>query len=534
MKLPTKSNRLLPLLVFVPLTGILSAQSITQPATEQTRQILVLNAVNSQSIAGARVSCGSAKSLTEASGAAALPLSSTTNCRWAAAKEGYYFDPGAQPKSNPASSSEPIQLRLTPYSEVRGRLLNRERQPLAGIQVQLLTSLKIGSQRSAAGSHRATTDAAGVFRFTNVQPGSYILLALPPVANDRPDSGYQLTVYPSGDDISQALPFTVKAGATLSDMDIELTKAETFTLAGEITGLEETEIPASRSWLELHFLPRNSSLVPNRLDPFEATLSMNSRRIPLTTGKRIRLSGLVPGKYRLKLFADNSLSSSTTFEVLDRNIDQFQLQAWNTPPLSGRLSFDLPDAPPLPPNFLLSLLNADNGISMRSLSVAEDGRIRFGKLPPGRYRVAVSSPASRWFVSNVSLKQKSIAGATFDIDPGYSDSIDVVLSARFASVQFHSDTPGSLVTLVPQSRTLFEGDLIRVGPADASGRFTADNVAPGSYIACAWINATDRIVAVLLNDSLPSRVQQNCEEFQISPAGRKTLTLKAVEFTDSN
>jgi Carboxypeptidase regulatory-like domain len=139
-----------------------------------------------------------------------------------------YFGPEPIGEARPlrVAGDTRFDLKLIPGASLRGRVLDPEGMPEAGIAVKIFRWFESWS----------TTDEKGEFIFRNVMPGWYTLSATPKVDADAKGSeGIVTTYYPSEVDSGQAAPIQVK-GADLSGFDIRLRTAPSRRISGVVIG----------------------------------------------------------------------------------------------------------------------------------------------------------------------------------------------------------------------------------------------------------------------------------------------------------
>jgi hypothetical protein len=114
--------------------------------------------------------------------------------------------------------------QLTPLATIRGRVLDPEGKPAAGVTVD--------SQHFDS----AVTDETGQFILDRLHPGSYTLLAEPNPAVTSEPRGERViempTFFPSAMDRDQAQPIAVHGGDDLSGFEIRLRTSPVYRARG--------------------------------------------------------------------------------------------------------------------------------------------------------------------------------------------------------------------------------------------------------------------------------------------------------------
>jgi len=133
--------------------------------------------------------------------------------------------------------------QLTPLATIRGRVLDAEGKPAAGVTVD------------TQHFNSAVTDDAGEFTLVGLHPGSYTLLAEPepkPAVRSKPD-GQRVkampTFFPSAIDRDQAQLIAVHGGDDLSGFEIRLRMSPVYRVRGVV--LDESGTPAPHPTVKL-------------------------------------------------------------------------------------------------------------------------------------------------------------------------------------------------------------------------------------------------------------------------------------------
>jgi hypothetical protein len=136
-----------------------------------------------------------------------------------------------------------LDVELTPYAKIRGRVMDPEGKPAADAKVTL-DGLRA----------EETTDNDGNFAFNKLLPGSYTVLAKPkPVlpAKEAADNRMEAvpTYFPSAVEKSQAAPVVVRAGADASGNRIQLRSFPVYRVRGVV--FDDAGKPATKTTVSL-------------------------------------------------------------------------------------------------------------------------------------------------------------------------------------------------------------------------------------------------------------------------------------------
>ena len=136
-----------------------------------------------------------------------------------------------------------IDLRLTPYGVLTGRILDADGEAVVNAQVQFLRSQYVNGKKVLATTTTDSTNDLGEYRAYGLKPGKYNIYAQdlfgpPTLSGDKEQ--YVPVYYPGVSDLAGAFPIDVAGGAQLSAGDIMLRKAQTVTAKGKVV-VELTE-----------------------------------------------------------------------------------------------------------------------------------------------------------------------------------------------------------------------------------------------------------------------------------------------------
>jgi len=170
------------------------------------------------------------------------------NYRTTANKDGFWLpldlanflsDPGFR-----VASGDPVklELKLNPFNSIRGRVIDPDGKPLAGVEVAVAPNIT---------ANEALTDAEGRFELKDTRPGSYILIARPP-ASDKPGQASEAsrtamvtTYYPSVADKSLAQQIVFGGQPDFGGYEIRMQTAPVYRVRGIVLDEEGKPSPGT-------------------------------------------------------------------------------------------------------------------------------------------------------------------------------------------------------------------------------------------------------------------------------------------------
>jgi hypothetical protein len=132
--------------------------------------------------------------------------------------------------------------QLVPWSSLRGRILDEDRNPVAGVRVEI----------DLARDGSTSTNPQGEFEFTGLAPGAYTLVAKPPpktFIREGERLGAVAVYYPSATERSQAVPILVRSGQDVSGIELRLMNVPVHRVAGIV--LDPAGKPAPHATVKL-------------------------------------------------------------------------------------------------------------------------------------------------------------------------------------------------------------------------------------------------------------------------------------------
>jgi len=433
----------------------------TQPTGTAAISGTVVVAGSGQPARRARVSIGSAEAHVSRSaetndqGAftfAALPAGRYTV---SATKSGYVSvtygqrRPGRSGTAIQLADGQKVQIRLQlPRGGViSGTVLDEHGEAIPGTQVRVLRYSTATGERTLQQSGNGSTDDRGIYRVYGLQPGEYVVCAVPRNTSTAASAVERLVVVKAQLTELQAQS-DPEARARAQEMAAILPtlQAEAAAANGPVNGYAPVYFPGTTS---------AASATSLTIGPAEERLGIDFQLqlVPMS-----RIEGMVASpsgqnltqiQVSLVNVGDgvNGLGDSNT--RTDRN-GQFTIA--NVPPGQYRIQ-----------------ARATAGATLAAATPA-----------PGGLRVARSEPVRYWAAAEVSVDGQTTPNVVLALQPGISVSGRLEFEGR---AQVPADLTRARVSLMP-IRTGADGDNMQppgAGRVDASGRFTISNVVPGRY-----------------------------------------------------
>jgi uncharacterized GH25 family protein len=419
----------------------------------------------------------------------------------------YDLEPAKQITLDDGEARENVDLSLARGGMITGRVTNAEGKPLIETVVKVL----LVTQRDGRTDYRefsnhnrqmSQTDDRGVYRIYGLPAGRYIVSA--GGDNGSPEGSardYKRTYF--GDTTSQdkARVIEVNEGGETVDVNIQLGGArKTYEASGRLTEAD-TGKPIPRAYVWCHGYGKEDG---------ERNSAPETRTANATTDSQgnFRLSGLIPGKYRMSYSSPNEdneyYSDQTEFQVVDDDVDGLEIKAKRGASVSGVAVIE-GDADPK----LKSLLFGGSSFSAEILETLEQGQRQSGvqirKIEPnGQFRFSGLPSGRVWFRANESQVKTLRVMRVEHNGVEVKDGIEVKRGEQITGVRIvFTQARGVIRGQVKFAGALPENAEIRVDAhlaseditssgkgystqwmstsADDKGRFAIEGLLPGEY-----------------------------------------------------
>jgi hypothetical protein len=176
---------------------------------------------------------------------------------------------------------ETAEVRLAPWGNITGRVVDEFGDPVQDASVQLLEVRYENGRRqlAAAGGGARRTDDRGEFRLFGLEPGRYVVSASVGELGAADHPGYTRSYYPGTATASSAQVVTLARSEQAQGIDVELIRARTFRIAGRL--IDASGQPTTGGSLQLLPSRRSGSVtavpIGARIDP---TGAFEFRNVP--------------------------------------------------------------------------------------------------------------------------------------------------------------------------------------------------------------------------------------------------------------
>jgi len=428
-----------------------------------------------------------------------------------------------------------ITFRLRPLGSVSGVVLDPDGDPLSNVQVRLLRAGFERHKPTYESVGWASTDQSGRYCVTDVLPGQYVIMALPPqepaaliqpeavMDQPVPVKMYALDLYPGTSRLSAAAPLLMAPGKQVEGIDFHLTARAVAPLRGKVVVPDNAQ-PNSSVQIEAF-----AQDVPDRQYQNMGTQAIapefNFEFPFLIAGPYLIVATFsVQGReYRATDRVDLPPSGQEISLHLDRGID-----------LSGRVDIEGEGDRPAGP-FRVTLISGDS-LPVRSQPAAEvkpDGTFTIPDVFPGIWDINVQPVPHEGYIKAMLLGDQDVLNDDMTITANTREPLHIVLSTRGArvagTVMVPQDAPKSArarVLLAPAGKYEHVLSYYAIALADDTGHFEFKSVTPGQY----KLYAFEELDPASYGDpGFMKALQKLAEAFDVPEGGRVTRQVPLIQ-----
>jgi hypothetical protein len=382
-----------------------------------------------------------------------------------------------------------------------------------------------------------TTDAHGVYRLKDVEPGQYIVRAGGvPERNGIPlpsPSRYGVVYYPDKSTSNAASIVEVRAGAEVSGINFTVAEPRLYRVRGRVVHEETRQSEAHATILAdfsdlMTFWPRYG----DRGGP--ATTETGTFEILLPSGEHTigaQVYGHPCDSLRGFSVMDGppvlGAAGSTSLLVGNAEIDDVVIFVRKTVCLTGSVSSEGGSVAGNRVSFYLR--TPDKRMRLYTF-VRDDGKFWVDGLLPGEYRLFDLRVPNGSYLKEAKLGNVDILNRTFSVTRSTEGRLDLVLSSKVGQIEgtvIGGDSkPEKEVTvvLVPE-RARDRIDLYRAALTDDRGRFTLSGVAPGDYKVFSWRSIEQYS---WFDPEIVERHERQGKSLRVEESSKETLTLSVI------
>lgn len=432
-----------------------------------------------------------------------------------------------------------ITVRLWKPATVEGALVTEEGKPLAGATLMLLSRTAVPRLRAQVSPMQTATDDRGVYRFSAVSPGKYVLgtiqsymticdagaqqrCSVSPRSQSlrvtRDQFGrlhvFESVFYPSASELSDAQVLWLHPGEHANGFDLTVPAVDAVEVRGTVDstlgrlagiavsairpgniGLDTIELGAavtstdSAGRFVLLGVPPGVHTISAEYRP-AIVQPLTSKNTPYGVVQSGSITVLPVSAERPLLVAQSNLIVGT------EDVPSWDLTLAPAPALKGIVKFD-GDSPPPSPTLLQShsatVRAAGQNNPFASVRLSESGEFEFPSLPPRAYWLSIDRVPG-WYLRSIVVDGKPASDTPIDLGIRSPSSVEVHLidGASFIDgivTRNGESDPNATVFVFPPAALSGTGtdllDDIRLINPNERGEFSAGPLQPGDYFVIA-------------------------------------------------
>jgi len=325
---------------------------------------------------------------------------------------------------------ERVDIIVSRTSAITGRVTDEDGEPVEGAEVQpLQLQFVSGHRQLMEGGRSRRTNDLGQFRLYGLQPGQYVISAMPATAGTNRLPGYALTYYPGTPAVAEAHFVVVEIGRDRENVDVRLSPGRNARVSGMAIAADNR--------------PFNGSLILANSQR-SGGLSAPPRQLPVQADGTFDIRNVPPGEYVLQTFVftgDREGQFAMQYVTVgDEDVKGVALRAFRGSNLAGRITLegDASDAKPsafsimpFPADFDLAPMTGNGYRAQIRADWTFDMKGLFGPT-----RLNLSGAPAGWMITAVRSGGIDVTDTPLIFGrPNQSlDDLEVVLTNRSSSV----------------------------------------------------------------------------------------------------
>jgi len=356
-------------------------------------------------------------------------------------------------------AAAPINIQLTQYGTISGRVTDSQNRPIPGASVILMVPAEEDPAilRPAQAGSAGTVDSAGNYRHFNLAPGRYAVAVtwanMGTGGRDAPIAGAY--IFPSN---SKPEIFTVTSGTTITGINFTLPAQSVYKVSGRVIGLPPKQTAAVALAI--------------RDQPTLAAAMMQTN-----TEGEFQFQNVAPGAYDLRaassmrgygmmgaMLGDDPLFGQVRIDVGGQNVDGAEIPLG--PPRTLRFSLQsTPQCPAAPVTAFIEPVENWAAMFSKPIEIKPNEESTVKGLAPGRYRVRFTKPE----------------GGCYAPTPSVVDTRDD------ATLRIALQSPGTLEIRIPAPNAVTLSGIddtaapTRILPPVPDGPYRFEGLRPGRY-----------------------------------------------------
>ena len=427
--------------------------------------------------------------------------------------------PGTQLEAGSGQALEKIDVALPAGGVITGILLDAAGDPLAGAVVSARMAEFVNGVPRPTSFDVASdvTDDLGRYRLFGLEMEAYFVsAALPNSAAGKPDlsRGSPVVFFPGTSRLTEAMPLRIEIGRDLTVPPFTFVTLRTAKVSGAVT--RQDGKPTGD--VSVVLLPAGSPLALHGYGPRAETFN-----------SVFAFPRVAPGEYTLIARSEDAVMEATATFVVDGGDVTIPLVLRKMSALRGRLTFDVTSANESTAQSSTFVSARDDGGGLALVvPVRTDGTFEITGLS-GRKRFDVMLPPG-WGLKSARAGNQDLMELPLEFDGQDINNVELRLTQRVTVISgqvsgLQLDSGQGVVLIFPEEPERWPGlssFRTKLVPIDNGGRYRAEGLVPGRYLAVALESfARDNLLAL-------ERLVPVATAVTIPEGGQRALDLRLV------
>ena len=421
-----------------------------------------------------------------------------------------------------------LEVRLTPYGTITGRVLDQDSRTVSGMQVYSFRYNYSRRGRRLVPAWSATTDEFGEYRLGDLIPGRYFIGAIYKRRAATATNGasateaYVNTYFPSSDDLRGAIPIEIGPGAEFGGINLILLRKP----AVRVTGRVISRVTGNGERATVTMAPQDG------LAEYSLGTIVGVAR---QSDGYFEVPNVPQGSYIIsveKKDANQRYFARRILEVGKSEVAGVELVLGAGVKLVGTLKFDRPtDTSLAPTTTSVVLYPKESGLATVTDMVDENGTFQFTDLAPGLYAIDLSGVPGDYYVESLLFEDTVVADREINIPDGMkTGKLTIVLSTGGGSlegtvVDKRLNFRQATVVLVPEQHNRDWIYLCKTTTTDQYGQFVIRGIPPHEYRILAWEDVEE---GAYFEPDFVERFVRKSQTVRISSGSRKVVHLQLI------
>jgi carboxypeptidase family protein len=432
--------------------------------------------------------------------------------------------PGKPIKVTEGQTVDRIEVALIRGGVISGRVFDDVGEPVPNTMVQ---AIKPRTDAMGIGSSAVQTDDLGQFRLHGLQPGEYIIAAMPRNMMGGGDmldrTGYAQTFYPGTPNAAEAQRVTVQPGMETPNVQVTLTLMPLAKVSGYVSDAAGGKLPQGGS-VQL----RPASGMP---------MGFGGMGSGIRPDGSFAINGVAPGAYNVEVRAGGAepLFARAPVVVNGEDVANVVLIASQGAVARGRIVFEGGETPAyrqgvVNVNALQAVPNEPSMMPNSPSKISDDWTFELKGLFGKRI---LRAGGGGWMLKSITYKGTDVTDSAIEFKSNeVVDGFEVRFTKSSTTIDAtitdaNGQPAGDVVLLVfstDRDKWTYQSRFVRMSFPNPEGHIIVPNLPPGDYYAAA---VEPMESGMERNPEILDRISRGADRITLVEGEKKTVTIRA-------